>query len=413
MLTLAVAVLSSPLPPPAVSIPAPTPEAIALHWGSNALWIVNQILAVGLPLLVIASGLNVRMRDLVTRVARGHRTLAAALKAVGLLGLFAVVRLPLSVYQSYGRMHAYGLSNQPFPRWLSHWGMSLGIELVIAAIVAGVLYALLRRFPRRWWLAAGLLALPCMLLGALVMPVLIDPLFHKQARLSDPVLESCILSLAHRSGIEADRVFEEDQSRDTKVLNAYVKGLLHTHRIVLWDTLLSRMDERQILFVMAHEMGHYVLGHVVQGIVMATGLILIGLALLHFLSGYAIRRWGPKFGISGLTDLAAMPLLLALAQLIALVFAPAGYAYSRHMEHEADRFALELTQDNHAGASAFQTFQAENLGVPRPAPLYRVWRASHPCLADRITFCNTYRPWAEGRPPRYASRFRPEPESAR
>ncbi len=399
------------LPPPPVSIPAPTPEAIAFHWSGNALWIVNQALAVGLPLLVIATGLHVRLRDLAMRCARGSRVLAPALMALGLLGLFAVLRLPLSVYQSYFRPHAYGLSNQTFPRWLSHWGMSLGIELAIAGLVAVVVYALMRRFPQGWWLAAGQLAIPLLLLGAMVMPVLVDPLFHHQTRLSDPVLEARILELADRSGITADRVFQEDQSRDTKVLNAYVKGLLGTHRIVLWDTLLKRMNEKQILFVMGHEMGHYVLGHIVQGILAATGLILIGLAFVDHAARIAIRRLGSRWDISDPADLAAMPLLLSLAQIAALLLMPVGLAFSRYLEHEADRFALELTRDNHAGATTFLSFQTENLGVPRPAPLYAFWRASHPCLADRIGFCNTYRPWAEGLPLVYGSRFRAEPDS--
>jgi STE24 endopeptidase len=319
------------------------------------------------------------------------------------------VTLPLRVYQSYWRLHAYGLSNQTFPRWLSHWALGVAIQLFLAGLVAAGVYALIRRFPRRWWLATGALALPFLVIGAVVMPVLVDPLFNRQTRLSDPALEARILNLAHRAGIEADRVFEEDKSRDTKALNAYVKGLFHTRRIVLWDTLLDRMEEDQILFVMGHEMGHYVLNHVAQGLVMATGLILVGLAFVHVAATAVLRRWGERLGVLSLADLASMPLLLALVQVATLVLTPVGYASSRHMEHEADRFALELTRDNHHGALAFLTFQSENLSVPRPAPLYRICRASHPCLADRVAFCQSYQPWAEGRPLRYGSRFREVP----
>jgi Zn-dependent protease with chaperone function len=392
-----------------VAVPPPSPEAIAFHRGGNALWVVGQLAAIGLPLLAIALGLHRRLRDAALRRTRGHRGLAAALVAAGLLGLLRLVAWPLSFYAGYLRLHAYGLSNQSFGRWLDHWAMAVLVDLAVAAIVGPIVYFLLRRLPRLWWLAAGVLALPLLLFGALVMPVVIDPLFNEQGRLGDRALEAKILALAARAGVDADRVFEVDKSRDTKTINAYVKGVLGTRRIVLWDTLLDRLDEDQILFVMGHELGHYALGHVVRGIAMATGLILLGLGFVHLAAGAILRRWGPRLGISGPADLAAMPLLLALAQAAALALTPVGYAFSRHMEHEADRFALELTRDNHAGATSFLAFQRENLGVPRPAPLYRAWRATHPSLADRVAFCNAYRPWAEGRPLRYDGRFRSPP----
>jgi Zn-dependent protease with chaperone function len=414
MITQAVALLAAlaVAPDAAIAVPAPSQEAVAFHRGGNALWVLNQVAAIALPLLVLATGLHRRLRDAALRRTRGYRGLAASVLAVWLFALFAIVSWPLAYYQSYWRLHAYGLSNQSFLRWLDHWAMAVLVDLAVAGLVAWMPYQILRIHPRRWWLATGLLTLPFLLFGALVMPVAIDPLFNRQSRLGDPVLEGKILELARRSGIAADRVYEVDKSRDTRAINAYVKGLMDTRRIVLWDTLLDRLEEDEILFVMGHEMGHYVLGHVVQGIVLATGLILVGLGLVHVAATAILRRCGARLGIDGLADLASMPLLLALAQAVALVLTPVGFAFGRHLEHEADRFALELTRDNRAGATAFLAFQRENLGVPRPAPLYRLWRASHPSLADRVAFCNAYRPWAEGKPLRYAGRFETPPGPA-
>ena len=109
--------------------------------------------------------------------------------------------------------------------------------------------------------------------------------------------------------------------------------------------------------------------------------------------------------------MASLPLIVLLLQTAALVLMPVGLAFSRHLEHEADRFALELTRDNRAAATAFVRLQSENLGNPTPGMLYRLFRASHPSLAERIEFANDYRPWEQGKPLRYGSLFRGSPES--
>jgi Zn-dependent protease with chaperone function len=222
----------------------------------------------------------------------------------------------------------------------------------------------------------------------------------------DKALETRILTLASRVGVEGARIFEVDKSHDTNAVNAYVTGLLGSKRVVLWDTLIDRLDPDQVEFVMAHELGHYVLGHVVRGVVVSSLLTLFGLYLTRLMAEWAARRWSSRIGFDRLADVASAPLLLVCGHLVALVLVPAGYAYSRHMEREADRFALELTRANHAGATGFVAIQRENLGNPRPGPLYRIWRSTHPSLAERITFCNTYHPWREGRPLRYGGRFR-------
>ena len=102
-----------------------------------------------------------------------------------------------------------------------------------------------------------------------------------------------------------------------------------------------------------------------------------------------------------------MPLLMLLLSLFSLLISPAMLALSRYHEHEADRFGLELTRDNHAAATAFVALQQQNLAVPRPGWLYKIFRASHPPIGERVDFINDYRPWERGQPGRYADRIRP------
>jgi Zn-dependent protease with chaperone function len=157
---------------------------------------------------------------------------------------------------------------------------------------------------------------------------------------------------------------------------------------------------------MGHEMGHYVLNHIWKQLLILPALIIAALWAVHRSSGWLITRYRQQFGFSELADIASLPLILVLFSVASLVVTPIALAVSRHFEHEADRFGLEITHDNYAAASAFVKLQQENLGVPRPGPLFVWWRASHPTLGDRIDFSNDYRPWESNQPEIYADRFK-------
>ncbi len=208
-------------------------------------------------------------------------------------------------------------------------------------------------------------------------------------------------------GIDGPRIFEVNKSVDTKAVNAKVTGFLGTKRIVLWDTLLSDLDEKEILFVLGHEMGHYVLGHLTRSILLSALVIAMCLVWADRMGCWLISRFRDRIQLACLSDIASIPLLLLLLQVSSLVVIPIANDYSRAQEHAADCFALELTRTNRSAALAFAKLQRENLSNPRPGWFYRTWRATHPSIAERIDFCNTYHPWAEGRPLRYRQWFRP------
>ena len=247
-----------------------------------------------------------------------------------------------------------------------------------------------------------------MFFSMLVEPIWVAPLFNRFGPMSDKQLETQILALADEAGIEGGRVFEVNKSIDTKAVNAYVTGFWSSKRIVLWDTLLARLNPAEVRVVMAHEMGHYVLNHVALGLLAGFGGIVVALYLVYRAADFLLRRYHRRFGFERLSDPASLPLLLLLVQVAAIIMLPAGLVVSRYMEHEADRFALELTRDNHAAAMAFVCLQQENLSNPRPGMLYTFFRASHPCLAQRIEFANEYRPWDRGEPLSYGNRFKRE-----
>lgn len=401
--------VAAPTPTPGtgpVPVPEPSEKALQYHRSGNWLFLFDNIWGWLVPLAFLFSGFSARLRSLAQRLGRRWFFVIAIYFALFSLVTW-LIDLPVSYYEGFVREHAYGLSNQTFSKWFGDELKGLAIGIVMGALFLWVPYLLLKKSPQRWWLYTGLLAIPFLILVILVQPVWIDPLFNDFGPMKNKALESQILHLADRAGIEGSRVYEVNKSADTKALNAYVTGFGNTKRVVLWDTTIAKLSEPEILFVMGHEMGHYVLGHVWKTILFFSLLILATLYVIHRTAGWLIARYHDRFGFDSLADVASLPLILLLFSLYFFVVTPAALAFTRHQEHESDRFGLEITQNNHAAATAFVKLQEENLGVPRPHWLVRLWRASHPTLGERIDFCNEYRPWEKGEPLVYGQLFKP------
>jgi STE24 endopeptidase len=388
-----------------VQVPEPSPLALQYYRSGHLLWALGTALSLLIPAVLLFSGFSARLRTTAFRL--GRRWLPAVmLYALFFALLTALLTLPVAYYEGFVRQHAYGLSNQTFGKWAGDWGKGVALNGLALALVLWIPYLLLRRSPRRWWLYAGLATIPIATFVLVISPVWVDPLFNEFGPMEDRALESRILKLAERAGIPGSRVYQVNKSVDTKMVSAYVTGVGATKRLVLWDTLLSKLEPDQVAFVVAHEMGHFVLHHVLTLIAVATLLVTGSLYVVHRVAGRLIARFSRRFGFTQLSDVASFPLLLLLGGAVSLVATPLVLAFSRHQEHEADRFALELTRDNRAAATTFVRLQEENLGVPRPGPVYMLWRGSHPSLGERVDFANRYRPWERGERLRYGRLFR-------
>lgn len=388
-----------------VAVPEPSEKALRYAHGGNLLWAFDQIWGLLIPALFLFTGFSAKLRSAAARVGRNWYFTIVLYFVLFLLITF-VIGLPIAYYTGYVRPHAYGLSNQTLGKWAGDTLKGLMVGTVIGALFLWIPYWLVKKTPTRWWLWTSVIAIPIAAFFLLVAPVVIDPLFNKFGPMKDKALEGKILDLAGRAGIEGARVFEVDKSIDTNTVNAYVTGFGGSKRIVLWDTTIAKLAPDELLFVMGHEMGHYVLGHVVRSIFFFAALILVTLYAAYRLQGGLIRRFSQRFGFSELADIASLPLVMLLIGVLSFVVTPVAAGYSRWQEHEADRFGLEITRNNHAAASAFVKLQQENLSVPRRALLYKLWRADHPLLGERIDFCNAYRPWESGQPGRYDHLFK-------
>ena len=389
-----------------VPVPEPSKKAVRYYKGGVGLWMIDLVWELLIPAAFLWTGFSATLRDLARKIGRKwFFTVGIYFILFSLVN--SLIDFPLSYYESFWRDHAYGLSNQTFGKWFGDELKSLGVTCVAGFLFLWVPYLLLRKSPKRWWLYTGLMMVPFLFFVMLISPIWIDPLFNEYGPMKDKTLEARVLAQARRAGIEGSRVYEVNKSIDTKTMDAYVTGFLSSKRIVIWDTMIAKLSPNELLFAVGHEMGHYVLDHVYKGILFFSALILVTLFIAHRLSKILINRYKTQVRFDQLSDIASFPLILLLAGFIWLGVAPIANAYSRWQEHEADRFGLEITQNNRAAAMAFVKLMTEDLGVPRPYPIVVIWRSNHPTLGDRIDFCNSYKPWKFDEPLKYERYFKP------
>ena len=378
------------------------------YYTGNIAWAFETAWDLAIPAIFLFSGWAARLGRFAARVAP-NRTLQTGLFWILFGVIFALADLPVLFFRSYMRSHWFGLSEQPLPDWIADVFKEAGIEIALGLVAVWVGLYLIRRFPKNWWLACSTLALPLLLALVFLQPLVFEPLFNRFEPLQDKGLETKILALAESAGLEHPAVFQVNRSKQTKALNAYVSGLFGSARIVLWDTLFPKLSQREILSIVAHEVGHRVLHHLIKGTFVLWLLVTASLWGCSVAAPVILSKWGSMFQFTSLSEPAAIPLLVFLLLAAIFIVTPIGFAYSRHVEAEADRFALELTHDNHAGASSQLKLSLQNLSNPRPGWLFVLFRATHPPDAERIEFFNNYKPWETGEPLRYRDLIKPQP----
>ncbi|HIE50416.1 MAG TPA: M48 family peptidase, partial [Armatimonadetes bacterium] len=301
----------------AVSLAAQVPpegwheRAVRYAFACYLLFFLRQSYAWLLLGLLFFTGLSARLRSWAAGCARVWLLQLALYLALVTL-LLALAQVPLAWLRGYWLEHHFRLSNYTLSRWWSDWGKALGVNWLLGFPVVAVGYWTVRRRPRTWWLWVTVVMVPFILFFSLIYPVVVDPLFNRFEPLRDPALRARILELAERAGIEDSRVYQVDKSRQTRKLNAYVTGLWGTKRIVLWDTLLKQLSPEEIEFVLAHELGHYVLHHVWHWVVFGSLGTLVVLFLLDRGARIVLARWGEQCRVRKLHDFATYPLVALL-----------------------------------------------------------------------------------------------------
>ena len=364
-----------------------TPEMIRHSRLLDVLYFVGTLYSFAVLLLILKTPISVRLRGAAVRIAKWPFVIAMVYFAL-LSVVTTLLEFPLSFYASFIVPHQFDLTNQTFASWLGDFGKGFAVDVLIGAFIAALALLGIRRV-RRWWLVLWLGSIPLIILGVVITPLIIDPLFNKFEPLKDVRLRNDLLAEASRAGIERSRVYQVDKSKQTKEMNAYVTGLGVSKRIVLWDTLLQKMDHDEILAVMGHEMGHYVLHHIWKGIAFGVAVSFFGFFIAQIVYERGLSYWG----FTDRADPAALPWLILIGAVIGFLLSPVSNGFSRHVEHEADKFGLELTHLNEAMASSFVKFAEDSKRDPNPPRFIEWWRYSHPAAQRRIDFALSYRPW--------------------
>ena len=349
-----------------------------------------------------------QFRDWAESVSR-NRFLQAAIFAPLLLLTIAILGLPSDIYENSVE-RKYGLSIQSWGSWFWDWTKGQFLGIVLGIIVVSILYAVIRSSPRRWWFYFWLTSLPIIVLLVFIQPVLVDPLFHKFEPLQqkDPALTASLEKMVQRAGVNIppERMFWMGAGEKTTELNAYVTGIGASKRIVVWDTTIAKMNTPQIVLVAGHETGHYVLNHIWKGLLFAAAFLFVLFYLGFRTIGWLLRRFGTAWGIRGVEDWASLPALLLLIGIYSFIANPVQSAMSRHFEHQADQYGLEVTHglipdSSQVAAQAFQILGEVDLSDPTPSPVTVFMFYSHPTISDRIHFSLTYDPWDQGEQPEF------------
>src|ERR1700681_2155576 len=225
-----------------------TPEMIRHSRLLDVLYFVDFVYGVVVLYLLMRTGISFRLRDVASRMAR-KRFVIAMIYFVLLIFVIIAMELPLTFYQGFVVPHQFDLTNQTLASWLGDLGKAAAVNVIIGAPIGALALFAIQRF-RRWWIVLWLGSIPLIILGVVMTPLIIDPLFNKFEPLKDPVLRRDLLNEAARAGIEGSRVYQVDKSKQTKTMNAYMTGLGPSKRIVLYDTLLAKLDHDEVLATM-------------------------------------------------------------------------------------------------------------------------------------------------------------------
>jgi STE24 endopeptidase len=315
---------------------------------------------------------------LAERSARGHELAAGALVGAGLVAVVELAPLPLRAIARQRSLDA-GLATQRWEGWAWDVAKGLGIGMVLAGAGAALFLAMMRRYGRRWWLAGAGAVVAIEVLLVWLGPVVLAPLFNRYSELPPGRTRSDVVALAREADVDVGDVFVVDASRRTRGANAFVTGLGHTKRVVLYDTLIERFTPEQVRLVVAHELGHVHNHDLRRGMLWVAIAAPAGMYLVMRLT----TRWSARAGTApgSAASLPALALALAIVSFGGMVI---SNQLSRSIEARADAFSLELTREPRQFIEMEKRLSVVNLSDPDPPAALRWLFGTHPSPIERI-----------------------------
>ncbi len=359
-------------------------EVYELRKSSMYVWGIRLFLSFLIPYLFLVSKFSQKISLMVGE--RYGLFLSGVLYGVIIFGIIFLVNMPLNYYSGFYLRHKFGLTDQSIIRWLELNLKSFLVNDLVTSLFLWVPYLLLFHLPNSWYLALGIIGIPVIIFLVFISPFVIDPIFNDYVLLEDGSLKDGIDRLLVDAEIEDASVFVVNKSKDTKTMNAYMTGIFSGKRIVLWDTTINNLSEDEVISITAHEIGHYVKGHIWKNILIGmVGLFAI-LFLVDLSANWILDKSNGAFGFKNIYNYASLPIFLIVLNAVLLVGQPVSNSISRYFEREADLYEISLTQDRESAVTAMEMLYETSLGVPKTSKFFNFWYRTHPDLEDRIKF---------------------------
>jgi len=364
-------------------------KAIKYQKEKNILYFADQGYTILFLVLFLFLGISAYLRRQIEKITRKRFWVVAFYTLLFLIIAF-VIGFPSSYY-GFSLEHEYELSNQTFFQWFGEELLSLLVLAIIALIAVEGIYLALRKAPRTWWIYVSVVFIIFTVILVNLAPILIMPLFNVYTPLPEGELRDRLVKLSHKANVEVEDIFTMDMSKQTKKANAMFTGLGNTKRIVLGDNLIDEFTADEIEVVIAHEMGHNLLHHIWRGILFSSILMGIGFFLIHLSGPRIITRFRNRLKIENMADVASLPLIFLIFVIYGIVTMPIGPGFSRHIERQADKFALDMTYNKEAFISTMDKLAYINLSDPNPSPIIEFLLYDHPPISKRIKFAEEYK----------------------
>jgi STE24 endopeptidase len=362
------------------TIPVDSPQTRRYNRIRRWLGITDFALGAVLLIVLLATGWSGTLRDIALGDAAQNYTLAVFLYVLMLMTIAKLLGLGLDYY-GFRLEHRFQLSNQRLRAWLWDEAKTFLVGLVLAAIVAELLYFIMRQAPQQWWLIAWAAFLGLFVLMAQLAPVILFPIFYKFEPLQNEELKARLVRLSERAGTRVRGVYQWKLSEKSKKANAALTGLGNTRRIILADTLLDNYSPDEIEAVLAHELGHHVHRHILKSIVVQAGTTLLGFWAANWVLHYAVDR---LHMFETLSDFANLPLLVLVTTVLSFLLLPALNAYSRFNERQADRYAFQSIARVGPFVSSMNKLAEQNLAERSPSRWVEWFFHSHPAISKRV-----------------------------
>jgi STE24 endopeptidase len=346
-------------------------------------WLLLWDLIAGLLIawILLEGRWSARMRDWAQRLTR-RRWLQSALYAIQYLVISTALLLPWSAYEGYFREHQYGMSNQTLFAWLGDQFKGLLLAVILGSLAVTAVYAVIRRAARTWWLWGSIVAMMFLILTMAIGPTYLEPIFNSFYPLADSPLKQQILSLARANEIPATQIYEFDASKQTTKISAHVSGLIGSAQISLNDNLINRAAPEEVRAVLGHEMGHYVMNHTYKALLAYGVVAVIGFAIVRWSFNAVTARYGSRWGLQEVSDVAGLPLLVALFSIYLFILTPLLNTETRVMEAEADAFGLNAAREPDGFAAA--ALHLSEYRKMQPGPIEEFVFFDHPSGWNRI-----------------------------